>query len=128
MAKRKIKRRRSYQRVEKPKKMLKQMSRDHLDVLNCIESTIVYTCREHEVIDDRAVALALKTAIGGDEPADSVSALLINNLAKSRQKHPFVSDDIWIKGLKVVLFSVNNHSDKKPGTKDYLDFAGYFIS
>ena len=128
MAKRKVKRRRSYQRVENLEKMLKQMARDHLQVLHCIESSIVHTCRDHDDIDDRAIALALKTTIDGSEPADPLSAVLISDLAESRQMYDPVPDDIWIKGLKVVLFSVNNHSDKKPGTKDYLDFASAYVS
>jgi hypothetical protein len=127
MAKQKIKRRRSYQRVERPEKMLKQMSRDHLEVLHCIESSIVYTCRDHDDIDDRTIALALKTSIDSSEPADQLTTLLVENFAESRQMYDPVPDEIWLKGLKVVLFSVNNHSSKKPGAKDYLDFTKGYI-
>jgi hypothetical protein len=38
-----------------------------------------------------------------------------------------ISDEIWKKGLKVVLESVHTHSDAKEGDTDYLEFASAFI-
>jgi len=128
MAKRKLKKRRSYQHKEKPENIFKQMTRDHLDVLHDIEFSIVSTCCSHSEIDDRMIASALRSVLNGSVPADRLSAALVNDLARTREMRARTTEDIWFKGIKVVLQSVNNHSDKKPGTRDYLDFAGAFLS
>ena len=127
MIKRKFKKRRKYERVEKPAKILKQMTRDHVDVLQNIEFSIVSTCRNHDDIDDRMIASALKTAIDGSEPVGELSAALVNDLAGFREMRPSVQDDIWTKGLKVVLESVHTHSDRKPGDRDYLAFIRNYV-
>lgn len=127
MVKRKFKKRRKYERVEKPAKIFKQMTRDHVDVLQNIEFSIVSTCRNHDDIDDRVIASALKTAINGSEPVGELSAVLVNDLAGFREMRPPVPDDIWTKGLKVVLESVHTHSDTKPGDRDYLSFIRNYV-
>ena len=127
MSKLKFKKRRNYERKEKPEKIFKQMTRDHLDVLQNIEFSIVSACRDHRGIDDKIIASALKAAIAGDEPADALSALLINDLANTRRMRADVPDTIWTNGLKVVLESVLNHSDARPGDRDYLTFIQNFV-
>ena len=127
MSKLKFKKRRNYERKEKPEKIFKQMTRDHLDVLQNIEFSIVSTCRDCSGIDDKIIASALKAAIAGDEPADALSALLINDLANTRRMRADVPDTIWTNGLKVVLESVLNHSDAQPGDRDYLTFIQNFV-
>ena len=127
MVKRKFKKRRNYQRKENPKKMMKEMANNHLDVLQNIEFSILETCREHQKIDDRTVAAALKNAIDGSEPADLLTTELVKNLDHYRHLNLSVSDEIWTKGLEVVLNSVHTHSDTKPGDKYYLAFIQSFI-
>jgi len=127
MSKLRFKKRRNYERKEKPEKIFKQMTQHHLDVLQNIESSIVSTCRDHSGIDDNIIASTLKAAIAGNEPADALSALLMNNLANIRQIRPDVPDTIWTKGLKVVLESVLNHSDARTGDRDYLTFIQNYV-
>ena len=127
MSKIKIRRRRKYERKENPKKIFKQMTRDHLDVLQNIEFSIVSTCRDCCDIDDSIIASALKTAIAGGEPADELSGLLINNLESIRQARLDVQETIWKNGLKVVLESVHTHSGAQPGDRDYLKFVLRYV-
>ena len=127
MSKLKFKKRRNYERKEKPEKIFKQMTRDHLDVLQNIEFSIVSTYCDRSDIDDRIIASALKTAIVGGEPADALSAVLINNLTNTRRMHADVSDTIWANGLKVVLQSVHTHSDARPGDREYLKFIQNYV-
>jgi len=128
MSKLRFKKRRNYERKEKPEKIFKRMTRDHLDVLQNIEFSIVSACRNCSGIDDKIIASALKAAIAGDEPADALSALLIKDLADTRRMRDDVPDTIWTNGLKVVLESVLNHSDARPGDRDYLTFIKNFVA
>jgi hypothetical protein len=127
MSKLRFKKRRNYERKERPEKIFKQMTRDHIDVLQNIEFSIVSACRGHSGIDDNIIASALKAAIAGDEPADELSALLINDLANTRRMREDVPDTIWTNGLKVVLQSVHNHSDARPGDRDYITFVQNYV-
>lgn len=127
MSKIKIRRRRKYERTENPKKIFKQMTRDHLDVLQNIEFSIVSTCRDCRDIDDRVIASALKTVIADGEPADELSGLLVNSLENIRLVRVDVPETIWKNGLKVVLESVHNHSKAKQGDRDYLRFVFHYV-
>ena len=103
------------------------MTRDHLDVLQNIEFSIVSTCRNYGDIDDSIIASALKTTIAGSDPVGELSAILINDLVQIRQMRASVPDNIWTDGLKVVLHSVRNHSDAQPGDRDYLAFIKNYV-
>lgn len=103
------------------------MARDHLDVLQNIEFSIVSTYRRCPDIDDNIVASALKTTIAEGESSDKFSSLLINDLKNTRLMRADVPDAIWTNCLKVVLWSVHNHSDAKPGDKDYLEFVQDYV-
>lgn len=127
MLKPKFKKRRNYERKEKPEKIFKQMTRHHLDVLQNIEFSIVSTCNNHGGIDDKIIAAALKTTIADSEPVDELSTILINDLVQTRRMRADVPDNIWTNGLKVVLQSVHNHSDARPGDRDYLAFIRNYV-
>ena len=128
MIKPKYKKRRNYEHKEKPEKIYKRMTRDHVDVLQNIEFSIVSACRRHEDIDDSIIASALKTAIAGSEPVGELAAVLIDDLAQIRQiRDEPIPDNIWTDGLKVVLWSVRNHSDAQPGDRDYLAFIQNYV-
>ncbi|MBN2377519.1 MAG: hypothetical protein JXD22_14050 [Sedimentisphaerales bacterium] len=127
MSKNKIIRRRKFERQENPGKMLKHMTRDHIDVLQNIEFSIVSTFRRCPDIDDRVITSALKTAIADTEPVDKLSTLLINEIECIRQTRLDVPDNIWKNGLKVVLESVHTHSNAQPGDRDYLNFVLHYV-
>ncbi|MFB0553186.1 MAG: hypothetical protein ACETWQ_07720 [Phycisphaerae bacterium] len=111
----------------KPRKSMKRMARDHLDVLQNIEFTILSRYRSDRSIDDRIVDDALIAAILDAEPEDSRAQLLNESLENIRELRSDVSDDIWREGLRTVLQSVHRHSSLKPGNKWYLDFVSDFV-
>ncbi|MHC4354393.1 MAG: hypothetical protein ACYS0H_16955 [Planctomycetota bacterium] len=108
-------------------KLLKRMTRDHLDVLQNIEFTLVSCHRDDRSIDDRTIADALKVAIGGDLSEHSGPQSLAEGLDRIRQVRSDVSDDIWRAGLQTVLQSVRRHSSLKPGDRGYLNFVSSFV-
>jgi len=110
-----------------PAKLSKRMARDHLDVLQNIEFSLLSGHREDPTIDDRIVADVVKAAIHGDVPEDARTQSLSENLEEIRQLRSDVSDDVWLDGLRTVLQSVHRHSDLRPGSRAYLGFISDFV-
>lgn len=108
-------------------KLLKRMSRDHVDVLQNIESSLLSAHRQDPTIDDRIVAGALRAAIHDDMSEDARVRCLSEGLEEIRQLRSDVSDDVWRDGLRTVLQSVHRHSSLRPGSRGYLDFVSDFI-
>jgi hypothetical protein len=110
-----------------PRKLMRRMTRDHQDVLQNIEFTLVSGYREDGSIDDRIVAEALKAAIRDDAPEDARAQSLNEALEEIREFRADVTDDIWRDGLRTVFQSVRRHSNLRPGEREYLDFVSDFI-
>jgi len=110
----------------RPRKSMKLMARDHLDVLQNIEFVLVSGYRSERSIDDCIVADALIAAILDAEPQDTRAQSLNESLENIRELRSDVSDDIWRDGLRTVLESVHRHSSLKPGSRGYLDFVSDF--
>ena len=106
---------------------MKDMTRDHQDILQNIEFILVTRHREDRSIDDRIVADALKAAINGDMPEDTFAQSLNESLEGMREFRSDVSDEIWRDCLRTVLQSVRRHSNLTPGSRGYLDFVSDFI-
>jgi len=111
----------------KPRKSMKRMARDHLDVLQNIEFVLVSGYRSERSIDDRIVADVLIAAILDAEPQDSRARSLNESLESIRVLRSDISDDIWRDGLRTVLESVHRHSSLKPGSRGYLDFVSDYV-
>lgn len=127
MTQKRFKKRRPFERKESPNKIFREMTTQHTDVLENIEFVLVMAYREHEEVDDRVVASALKAVISNHLPDDESVRMIFNRLYAMRIQRSDVPDEIWTKGLKVVLESVHTHSDIEPGNTDYLDFAAVYI-
>lgn len=110
-----------------PRKLLKQMTRYHQDVLQNIEFVLVSGYRSDRSIDDRIVADALKAAILDDIPEDARTQSLNEGLEEVREIRSDISDDIWRDGLRTVLQSVYRHSSLIPGSRGYLDFVSDYV-
>ena len=108
-------------------KLLKRMTRDHHDLLQNIEFIFISQYRDDRRIDDRIVADTLKAAIHDEVPEDGRAQLLSEGLEEIREFRSDVSDEIWRDGLRTVLQSVNRHSNRRPGEREYLDFVSDFI-
>jgi hypothetical protein len=119
--------RKSLKETLEESKLMKRMSRDHLDVLQNIEFILVSEYRKDSIIDDRTIADALKSAIYNEIPKDGRAISIKENLQKIREIRGGVSDDIWQAGLRTVLQSVHRHSDLQSGSTEYLDFVSEFI-
>lgn len=111
----------------RPRKSMKRMARDHLDVLQNIEFALVSGYRSERSIDDRIVADVLIAAILDAEPEDSRARSLNESLENIRVLRSDISDDIWRDGLRTVLESVHRHSILKPGSRGYLDFVSDYV-
>jgi uncharacterized alpha-E superfamily protein len=109
------------------RKLIKRMVRDHQDVLQNIESTIISEYRENRRIDDRIVADALKAAIHSETAENDLAESIEQALEEIRMFRSDVSDDVWRDGLRTVLQSVHRHSYLRPGEREYLGFVSDFI-
>ena len=120
----------TYQHERENKLDMKSMSRDHLDVLQNIEFTLVKNAREDDRVDDRTVDEALGLALRGKEPgedADPLAVSIYDLLEGMRAYREDVPDNIWQAGLKTVRESVRRHSTLAPGEKRYLRFAEPYV-
>lgn len=111
----------------RPRKSMKHMARDHLDVLQNIEFVLVSGYRSDRSIDDRIVADVLIAAIFDAEPEDTRDRSLNESLESIRVLRSDIPDDIWRDGLRTVLESVHRHSSLKPGSRGYLDFVSDYV-
>lgn len=111
----------------KPRKSMKRMARDHLDVLQNIEFVLVSGYRSDRSIDDRIVADVLRAAILDAEPQDIRAQSLNESLEDIRVLRSDIPDDIWRDGLRTVLESVHRHSSLKPDSRGYLDFVSDYV-
>jgi len=114
-------------KAAEPADPMKEMMREHQDVLQNIEFTLVTAWRSRPAIDDRAALDALTAALRREEPAEEARRLLFDQLRAARETRPDVSDETWGKGLRVVADSVRRRSDLRPGSTDYLDFVSPFL-
>ena len=108
-------------------KLLKRMTRDHVDVLQNIESVLISAYDEDRSIDDRVVAEVLDAAIKDEEPKGARAQSIHEDLDEMRDLRGDVPDKIWRDGLRTVLQSVQRHSSLRPGEREYLDFVSDFV-
>jgi len=109
------------------RKLMKRMSRDHLDVLQNIEFALVSAYRNDRDVDDCVVAEALNAAIHDAVPDEPRARSLVHQLASVREFRADMADNIWRDALRTVLQSVQRHSTFKRGSTEYLDFVSTFI-
>jgi hypothetical protein len=117
----------SYKHERSPVKLMKQMSRDHLDVLQNIEFTLLGRHRRDPSLDDRVMSEALRAAVSNIAPHDPRIADVHEALAAVRQTREDVSDDVWRDALRVVDESVRTHSRLRPGETSYLSFIAHYV-
>jgi len=108
-------------------KLLKRMTRDHVDVLQNIEFTIISAYDKDDSLDDCMIAEVLQAAVRDEVPDSARAQSLREDLIEMRHLRADVPDDIWRDGLRTVLQSVQRHSNLRPGERNYLDFVSDFI-
>lgn len=120
----------AYQHDRESKLSMKQMTRDHLDVLQNIEFSLVRMAQENLAIDDGILDEALRCALGGHPPDDDAGDEVFevfDGLTAMRKKREDVSDAVWNSGLKTVRDSVRRHSSLAPGDRAYIRFVQPYI-
>ncbi len=108
-------------------KLMKQVSRQHADVLQNIESALLSSYREDDQVDDAVVFAALEASIAGKEPTDLLVAELVDQLAAVREFRLDQLDEVWRDCLRVVRDSVKLHSSLSPGDTSYLNFVSRYV-
>jgi hypothetical protein len=110
-------------------RLTERISRDHLDVLQNIEFAVADCYRHDEfgLIDDAAVAKALRHVLLGMPPDESEAGLLVDALRAVREFRDEVVDETWNDALRVVLASVHNHSNLARGETSYLAFVEPYV-
>jgi hypothetical protein len=116
-----------HQPSRSPGKLMKHMSRDHFDVLQNIEFTLVRRWREDREIDDSVVSAALRASLKNVTAEQPLVAGLVEDLKSVREMRADVSADVWHDALRVVDDSVHNHSQLRPGETSYLSFASRYL-
>jgi len=106
---------------------MKRMMQEHEDVLQNIEFVLVAAHRADYGVDDHVAIEALHAAIKGLSPSDPRAQRLVKRLAEMRAERADIGDKVWRDALSVVLHSARRHSDGRPGSTGYLDFAAGFI-
>ena len=120
----------SYEHERSTKLGMKRMTRDHIDVLQNIEFTLVDAARHDPTIDDRMIAEVLRIGLNrGIVPDDADDRVLWmwERLEAMRSTREDVTDAQWTAGLNVVNQSVRRHSDLMPGETGYLDFVSEYV-
>jgi hypothetical protein len=119
-----------YEHERSAKAGLKRMTRDHLDVLQNIEFTLVRQSREDPAVDDRIIDQALRICMNPPDSLDAEEPLvreLCLELEAMRSTRADVSNEIWTAGLRTVDQSVRRHSSLAPGETSYLDFVQDYV-
>jgi hypothetical protein len=120
----------TYQHDRETKVGMKQMTRDHLDVLENIEFVLVTHARHDPSIDDDIIDRALQITMGRTDvvgETDPRVMTLCRSLEEIRESREDVPDTIWRAGLRTVDESVRRHSRLGSGEKSYLQFVGPYI-
>jgi hypothetical protein len=120
----------AYEHDRMTKGAVKHLERDHIDVLQNIEFTLVAVARKDPTVDDAIIDQALRTCIGGGglpEDADPRVATLCSMIEGMRSSRTDVSDEIWAAGLRKIQKSVRLHSSLAPGETSYLEFVRPYV-
>lgn len=105
----------------------RKMVRDHADLLQNVEFSLVNAARDSDEIDDSVVEQILRNAIGCKSSEDPVVEWAMNLLASVRDLRPDVTDDLWRDALRVVYASLRRHSSCESGDTSYLSFVSQYV-
>ena len=107
--------------------LTKRVAREHLVVLQGIESVLARAYRTVEAIDDATCLEAVSSILAFRAADDPIAAMLADKLAQVRQRLALVSPKDWSDSLKVVGQSIRTHSACNPGDVSYLGFIDHYL-
>ena len=113
--------------LKAPGNVERRMIRDHLELLQSIETALLEAFRSSSGdVDDQVVEAALRSAITGKEAAESKTKWAAVLLEAARSAHDW-PEGLWTDGLRVIYSSLCFHSSRKAGDTSYLSFVGTFV-
>ncbi len=105
----------------------RRMVRDHADILQNIEFTLVDAARESAELDDHLVEQILRHTIVCTSAEDPIVTWAMTLLAEARDLRAEVSDSLWRDALRVIYTSLKRHSTCQPDDTRYLDFVSQYM-
>lgn len=105
----------------------KRMIRDHADLLQNVEFTLVNAANNSVEIDDHFVEQILRYAIKRKSSEDPIIDRAINLLTAICDLRSDVSEDVWRDALRVVYTSLWRHSSCEAGDTSYLHFVSQYV-
>jgi hypothetical protein len=105
----------------------KRMIRDHMDILQNVEFSLVNAAKDSSEIDDSVIEQILRHAIHSKPSEDPVVTWALNLLKEMRQQRSDISDQIWSDALRVIYTSLRRHSSCEPGCRNYLRFVSAYV-
>ena len=105
----------------------RRMVRDHADILQNIEFTLVDAARESADLDDHLVEQILRHTIDGTSAEDPIVTWAMTLLAEARDLRAEISDSLWRDGLRVIYTSLKRHSTCQPDDTRYLEFVSQYM-
>jgi hypothetical protein len=105
-------------------KELKKISQKHQEQIQAIEEAILAVQREEPAVDDHSVDAALQAALlppGERKPGDAARTKLVEAIEAARSTSAELTDAVWTQVLKALAEEVEHRSDRRPGTRTYLD-------
>ena len=101
--------------------------KDHADLLQNIEFTLVQIASESPEIDDQCIEKILQHAIRGQSSEEPLIRSALDSLATIQQMRGEDLDDPWIDALRVVYTSLKRHSNCESGELTYLRFVSRYV-
>jgi len=114
-------------KAKDPRKMMKQISENHLDLLQNIEFALISCYRRDDTVDDCILRDVLKAILFKKTYDDIRIQELAAQLQAIREMREDISADIWNDALRVVLDSINTHSSLAPEARGYIDYISPFV-
>lgn len=108
--------------------LTKRVAREHLVVLQGIESVLARAYRSIEAVDDAVCLEAVSSVLALRAADDPIAAVLADKLAQVRSRLSLVSPADWADALKVVGQSIRTHSSCRPGDVNYLAFIDHYLA
>jgi len=119
----------TYQHERDNRATLKHIVRDHIDILQDIDTVLLAYAEESQEVDDRTIDEALgilrrkNESIRDAEHHVKSICLLLGHI---RTRHEDVSDTIWLGALRTVQDELRRHSSLNPGEKSYIEYASNY--
>ena len=105
----------------------RRLVRNHADLLQNIEFTLVNAASELDEFDDQCIERILRHAITQKDSEDPSTNSVLESLEAICRQRELDPGDLWSDALRVVYTSLKRHSNCKPGETSYLKFVSQYV-